>query len=130
MRTDDYDLRRTAAFAKATVARRDRRLGRRSFSGGRSLLATGNFRLDIVARLSAYLVAVSSGAQSGSGERIFYKIRRGIQLCLLRNVALADFSRKLLHIGAQLFTQQNFIWRQRPRLRNILAGHPHSKPPK
>src|SRR6476661_3707118 len=130
MRTDDYDLRRTAAFAKATVARRDRRLGCRSFSRGGSLLPAGNFCLDIVARLSPYRVAVSSRAQSGSGKRIFYKIRSGIQLWVMRHIALANLSRELLHIGPELFTQEKFIGRKRPRLRNILAGHPHSKPPK
>jgi hypothetical protein len=45
------------------------------------------------------------------------------------HVALADFAGELLHIRAELFAQHNFIRRKRPRLGNILSGHPHSKPP-
>jgi hypothetical protein len=88
-----------------------------------------NFRLDIVARLSAHVVAVSSGPQPSSRKRTFDEIGSGIELCVMPHVALADFSRELLHIRAELFAQHNFIRRQRPRLGNILPRHPHSKPP-
>ena len=88
-----------------------------------------NFRLDIVARLPARLVAVSSGPQPGSGKRIFDEIGSSIELCVMPHVALADFSGQLLHIRAELFAQHNFIRRQQPRLGDILPGHPHSKPP-
>src|SRR5512140_2372998 len=102
---------------------------RRRTKDRRSLLATGNFRLDIVARLSARLVAVSLGPQPASGKGIFDEIGSGIELCVMPHVALADFSRELLHIRAELFAQCNFIRRKRSRLGNILSGHPHSKPP-
>jgi hypothetical protein len=45
------------------------------------------------------------------------------------HVSLANFSGELLHIGTKLFTQCNFIWRERRSLRDIFAGHPYSKPP-
>src|SRR3954447_18221252 len=120
MRTDDYDLRRTG----------DRRLGCRRFSGGGSLLAAGNFRFDIVTGLSADLVALSASPQSGTRKRVFNKIGSRIEFCVMLHVALADFSRKLLHIGTKLSAQNDFIRRERLRLGNILPGHPHSKPPK
>src|SRR5438067_13505470 len=94
-----------------------------------SLLAAGDFRLDVVTRLSARFIAVSSGSQPGSRKRIFHEIGSGIELYVVPHVALADFSRELLHIRAELFAQHNFIRRQRPRLGNILPWHPHSKPP-
>jgi len=71
----------------------------------------GNFRLDIVARLSARLITVSSGSQPSSGKRIFDEISSGIELCVMLHVALAYFSRDLLHIRAELFAQNNFIRR-------------------
>ena len=76
----------------------------------------GNFRLDIVTRLSARLITVSSGSQAGSGKRILNEIGSGIERCVMPHIALADFSRELLHIRAELFAQHNFIGRQRPRL--------------
>ena len=88
-----------------------------------------NFCLDIVTRLSLYLVAVSSGSETGTRKRIFDEIGSGIELCVMPHVALADFSRELLHIRAELFAQHNFIRRERPRFGNILPGHPHSEPP-
>src|SRR4029453_9697116 len=88
-----------------------------------------NFRLDIVARLSLHLVAVSSGSETGTRKRVFNKIGSGIKLCVMPHVALADFSRELLHIRAELFAQHNFIRRERPLFGNIFSGHPYSKPP-
>src|SRR3954469_16144948 len=95
----------------------------------RSLFAAGNLRLDIVTRLSADFVAVSPRTQSDSGKRIFDEIGGGIELCVMRHVALADLSPELLHIRPELFAQHNFIRRKQLRLRNILPGHSHSKPP-
>jgi hypothetical protein len=109
MRADDDNWRRTG----------DRR----------SLRRTQDFRLYIVTRLSLHLVAVSSGSETGTRKRVFNKIGSGIELCVMPHVALADFSRELLHIRAELFTQYNFIRRERPRLENVLPRHPHSKPP-
>src|SRR5262249_39209054 len=62
-----------------------------------------NFRLDIVAPLSAHLVGVPSGPQSGSRKGIFDEIGSGIELWVMPHVALADFSGQLLHIRAELF---------------------------
>src|SRR6188472_1359735 len=93
--------------------RQMRRLGSR-----RSLQAPRNFGLDIVAGFSAHFVAVSSSSQPGSGKRIFDEIGGGIELYVMRHVALADFSRELLHTPAELFAQRNFVRRQRPRLGN------------
>src|SRR5204863_5244627 len=96
----------------------------------RSLRGIRYFRFDVVTGLSVHLVAVSSGSETGSRKTIFDEIGSGIELCVVPHVALADFSRQLLHIRAELFAQYNFIRRKRPRLRNILPGHPHSEPPK
>jgi hypothetical protein len=64
------------------------------------LLAPGNFRLDIVTRLSLHLVGVSSGPQPGSRKRIFDEIGSGIELRMMPHVALADFSRYYLDVLA------------------------------
>src|SRR4029450_12585874 len=88
-----------------------------------------NFCLDIVTRLSLHLVAVSSGSETGTRKRVFNKIGSGIELCVMPHVALANFSSQLLHIRTELFAQHNFVRRERPRLENVLPGHPHSKPP-
>src|SRR5206468_12976581 len=88
-----------------------------------------NFRLDVVTRLPAYFVAVSSGTQPGSRKRIFDEIGSSVELWVMPHVALADFSSELLHIRAELFAQYNSIRRERPRFGNILPGHPHSEPP-
>src|SRR5262245_61980996 len=101
-----------------------RRLGSR-----RSLHTAWNFCLDVMTRLPAHVVAVSSGPQTGARKRSFDKIGGGVELWVMPHVALGDFARKLLHIRAELFTQCNFIRRQRPRRRNISSRHPHSKPP-
>src|ERR1700746_1261779 len=118
MRADDDDRRWTFTFARATAA-----------SGDRHCLAPGNFRLDIVARLSAHVVAVSSGPQTGSRKRVFDEIGGGIELWVMPHVALADFASQLFHIRAKLFAPRNFIRRQRARRGNIFSRHPHSKPP-
>src|SRR5213595_854384 len=94
-----------------------------------SFLAAGDFRLDVVTRLSARFIAISSGSQPGSRKRIFDKIGSGIERYVMPHVALADFSGQLLHIRAELFAQADLIWRQQLRLGNILPRHPHSKPP-
>src|SRR5215470_1010237 len=92
---------------------------RRRTGDRRSLRGPDYFSLNVVARLSAHLVGLSSGPQPGSRKRIFDEIGSGIELWIMPHVALADFSRQLLHIRAELFSQYNFIGRERSRLRNI-----------
>src|SRR4030095_3721952 len=88
-----------------------------------------DFRLDVVTRLPLHFVAVSSGPQSGSRKRIFDEIGSGVELGVMPHVALADFSRELLHIRTELLAHRQLTRQKRPRLRNRLPGHPHSKPP-
>src|SRR6476469_10027986 len=88
-----------------------------------------NFCLDIVTRLSSYLIALSSRSETGTRKRIFDEIGSRVELGVMPHIALAKFSGQFLHIRAELFAHHNFIRRQRPRLGNILPGHPHSKPP-
>src|SRR5947207_12716993 len=90
---------------------------------------TGNLDLDVVAGLPAQLITVLARMKSGARKRVLNEIGSGIELRIAPHVSLADFAGEFLDIGAKLFAQCNFIGRKRRSLRNILAGHSHSKPP-
>ena len=82
--------------------------------GSRRFLRRGRyFYFDVVTGLAAQLVSVSSRVKASAHERIFDEIGGGIELCIMPHVALADFAGQLLHIGAELFAQRDFIRRKR-----------------
>lgn len=75
------------------------------------------------------VVTLPLGAQASAIEGALDKFNRSLELRIPIQISFANLPAKHLNVGSQFVSQFYFLGGQPRSARNILTGHPHTKPP-